>query len=112
MSLSVNDMTRIIRASREVLGFDQFGRKKPERQVVKTTFGQIEPGTSFCCVDLVFTKIKPIISNGTTINAVRMCDGDFGVFADTDMVTLVNHCYTTKYVTEDKANENQFYHSH
>lgn len=28
MSLSVNDLTRIIRASREVLGLDQFGRKK------------------------------------------------------------------------------------
>lgn len=28
MSLSVKDLTRIIRASREVLGLDQFGRKK------------------------------------------------------------------------------------
>ena len=26
MSLSVNDLTRIIRATREVLGLDQFGR--------------------------------------------------------------------------------------
>ena len=28
MSLSVNEMTHIIRASREVLGLDEFGRKK------------------------------------------------------------------------------------
>ena len=30
MSLSINEMTPIIRSSREVLGFDEFGRKKTD----------------------------------------------------------------------------------
>lgn len=74
-------------------------KDKEVKQYAKTTFDKVELGASFLWVDIVCVKTQPIMRNGTVaINAVRLFDGGFSVFADTDEVILVNTYHKTRMV--------------